>query len=79
VIGVEEIHFGALHGGNLFWIGGRGIVRANAQLRAHLGNQPALAVDLELQFLGIEGDERLALFDRVAHVGQNFGHAALHL
>jgi len=44
-----------------------------------LCNQTALAVDLELQFLGIEGDERLALFDGVADVGQYFGHAALDL
>src|SRR5712692_10536106 len=40
---------------------------------------PALAVYLKLQFLGIEGDERLALFDSVADVGQHFGHSALHL
>ncbi len=77
--GVEEVGGGAFDGGEFFWIGGRRIIGTDAELRAHLRHEAALAVDFKLQLLRIDQDERLAFFDVVADVGENLRDAAFDL
>ncbi len=68
-----------MHGGELFWIGGRRIVRTDTKLGADLRDQAALAIHLKLQFLSINQDERLTFFYVVADISENLGDAALDL
>jgi hypothetical protein len=48
-------------------------------LRANLANDAVLAFDFELQFLGIDDDERLTLFDGIADVGEDLRDAPFDL
>ncbi len=78
-VGVEEIGSGALDRGKFFRIGRRRIIRANAKLCAHLGDEATLAIDFILQLLGIDENERLAFLHVVADIGKNLRDAAFDL
>jgi hypothetical protein len=69
----------ALHRSKFLWIGWGRLVGTDAELRAHLSHQSALAVDFQLQFLRIDEDQGLAFPHRVSDVGKHLGNAAFDL
>jgi hypothetical protein len=78
-VGVEEVGFSALDGGDFLGVGGRGIVGTNAELSAHLADETALAVNFKLQLLRVENDQWLIFFYGVADVGKDVGDASFDL
>src|SRR5258707_10453013 len=68
-VGIEEICFRALHRRDFLWIGRRRrIVWADTELSPYLPYLSALTVDLELQLLRIQNDERLLFLDCITDV-----------
>ncbi len=78
-VGIEEICFRALHRRDFLWIGRRRIVWADTELSPYLPYLSALTVDLELQLLRIQNDERLLFLDCITDVREHFRDTALHL